>query len=83
MEPVVGGPPEHALLKAQRSTECEDELEWPAGLVRTVREVAMEPGREKKHSCVVEPDCEHQAGPRPAEPNDAEQGHRMDTPEWK
>jgi hypothetical protein len=58
MEAVVGSPPEHALLNAKRPSDREDELDRSAGLVRTVGEVPMESGRQKKHSRVVERDRE-------------------------
>src|SRR5215469_7160720 len=63
MMPVMGGPPEHALLRRSHGHECDDELENAAGFIRSVREIAVIPGGDPEHAYGDERDASDQIRP--------------------
>ena len=53
VSPVVGRPPQDALLRGRHRHKCEDELEGAARFERPVREVTVVAGGDEKHPRVI------------------------------
>jgi hypothetical protein len=61
-------PPEWPVLQTARAGHGHDELEGTAGLVRAVREVAVEEGGDREHPERVEGDAEGDRHPADTDP---------------
>jgi hypothetical protein len=72
--PVLGGPPENALLRAGLRQEAEHELKQAAGRIGAVREVAVIAGADGEDAQPVERDAKHHGLPGDARPDRAEAG---------
>src|SRR5688572_29699079 len=67
--PVLGGPPENALLPAALGQEGQDELENPAGPVSAVGEVAVISSPDREHAQPVQRDADRDSLPCNARPD--------------
>src|SRR5262249_44691575 len=72
MMPMLGRPPEDALLGAGLGEQGEDELEQPAGGIGAVREVAVIACPDGEDAQPVQPQAERQVLPGDAEPDRGE-----------
>src|SRR5262249_60841699 len=74
MVSVLGGPPQHALLRRALRQNREQELERAAGRIGAMREVTVIAGADREDAQPVEPDAEKDRGPRDASPERREAG---------
>ena len=73
MEAMVTGPPQRALLDAQRSQQRHDRLKGPGGLERAMREISVIEARNKEDAHPIEPQAGHQC--RPTHPHQKRREH--------
>ena len=71
---MVGGPPEHALLRRGLAEDGQQELGHARKAIRAVAEVAVEPGGHREHPQVVRAETEGDPFPGEAQGEDAEGG---------
>lgn len=81
MMPMMGRPPQHALLCGRHREERQEELEDPAGLERAMGKIAVISRRDRNHSQVVAADSEQ--NPFPSNPGlKGQEAHQMDAEKW-
>lgn len=79
--PMVGRPPQHALLRGGHREERQDKLEDPAGLERAMGKIAMISRRDGNHSQIIAADSEQ--NPFPFNPGlKGQEAHQMDAQKW-
>src|SRR6476659_3908485 len=67
--PLLGRPPDDALLRGRLGHECENELKRPAGRIGAVREIAMVSGHDGKDAQPIERNADGQRLPGDARPD--------------
>ncbi len=75
MVPVMGGPPQHALLRRTGGHQRDDELKRAAGLVRAMREIAVIAGGHEEHAHVVQRQADSHILPRKRQEKGSQTGH--------
>jgi len=79
--PMVGRPPQHALLRGGHREERQEKLEDPAGLERAMGKIAVISHRDRNHSQIVAADSEQ--NPFPSNPGlNGQEAHQMDAEKW-
>jgi hypothetical protein len=79
--PMVGRPPQHALLCGCHGEKRQEKLEDPAGLERAMGKIAVISRRDRNHSQIVAADSEQ--NPFPPNPSlKGQEAHQMDAQKW-
>ena len=79
--PMLGRPPQHALLRGGHREERQEKLEDPAGLERAMGKIAVISHRDCNHSQIVAADSEQ--NPFPSNPGlNGQETHQMDAEKW-
>jgi hypothetical protein len=79
--PMVGRPPQHALLRGRHGEERQEKLEYPAGLERAMGKVAVISRRDRNHPQIIAADGEK--NPFPSNPSlKGPEAHQMDAEKW-
>jgi hypothetical protein len=79
--PVLGRPPQHALLRARLGQQCKQKLECPAGRIGSVREVPVMASPDGKDAKPVKPKAKRDRLPGDFRPN-GRQASQMNQYEW-
>src|SRR5262249_299697 len=79
--PVLGRPPQHALLRARLGQQCKQKLECPAGRIGSVREIPVIASPDGKDAKPVKPKAKRNRLPCDSRP-DGRQASQMNQYEW-